>query len=130
MIRGGNNKFIVDGNAPVGKFIFSRYIRPVCLPCVKGGPLSPVDLLKDYDKDCDAKGRLPGHELITTRTILIPELLFSGAVTGEPVLTQIAPPDTPVVVTGFGHKSDRGENVLYSPSNLQEGLLKMVDDMK
>lgn len=57
MKRGKNNKFVVDESFP-DKFSFSRFIRPVCLPCMKKGPLSSIDIWKNFDSEkCNPRGQ-------------------------------------------------------------------------
>nr|XP_039269171.1 clotting factor C-like [Styela clava] len=98
-------KFVTDSSADHDKLTFSRFIRPVCLPCMKGDPLGPIDIWKNFDNEaCNPRSRS-----------ILPSLISAGNF---------------VMVTGFGWKRNAGEQYSFRPKKLQEGLLKIIEDAK
>nr|XP_039270336.1 uncharacterized protein LOC120345027 isoform X5 [Styela clava] len=112
LIRIGNrlkvvgNKFVVDSQASSGSLTFTRYIRPVCLPCMKGHPFSPVNILERYDTNLCSRNIRGNNPNIPVRA-------------GDETM-----------VTGFGWKRSSGFVHWDKPKVMQEGRLKVQKDEK
>ncbi|XP_077968899.1 uncharacterized protein LOC120344327 isoform X6 [Styela clava] len=99
------NIFVHDIDEIDGSITFSQYIRPVCLPCMKGDMLQNVDIWKNFDKRlCNFKSR---------------SSMPYGFSAGEKA-----------IVTGFGEKRDSDAEHHYRPSSLQRGELEILGDNK
>ncbi|XP_077968902.1 uncharacterized protein LOC120344328 isoform X1 [Styela clava] len=99
------NIFVHDIEEIDGSISFSQYIRPICLPCMKGDMLQKVDIWKNFDKRlCNLQSRSSTPY---------------GVSAGEKA-----------IVTGFGEKRDFDSEHHYRPKSLQRGELEILGDNK
>lgn len=69
MIWDGYEKLVIHPNNAEGKITYSHFVRPVCLPCIRGGALQPVNLLNNFDPQECSRGKLHFDMLLSITAI-------------------------------------------------------------